>query len=104
MKKNKTCIKKDPKYLDEAFELICREMTQTFIQKHKDYGKENILEIKELGIAFRITEKVSRIKNLLSQTKKPANESLDDSWIDIGVYAVIALLYKKGWFKKLNIK
>jgi hypothetical protein len=94
---------KQPKYLDVAFEEICREMTETFIRKHKDYGKGNILSIKELGIAFRISEKVERLKHLLMCKSKSKNETVDDSWIDIGVYAVIALLYKKGWFRSLEM-
>ena len=95
---------KDPKYLDEAFSQITEEMLQTFINKHKDYGKGNILDIGELGIAFRISEKVSRLKNLLVKGKKETNETIDDSWLDIAVYGVIALLYRKKLFQKLNLK
>ena len=95
---------KSPKYLDTAFEEICQEMTKTFLKKHKDYGKGNILDMGELGIAFRISEKFNRIKHLLMNGKKPDNELVEDSWIDIAVYAVIALLLKRGWFKKLNVK
>src|SRR3990167_5507451 len=95
---------KPPKYLDEAFEQICKEMKDMFIKKHKDYGKGNILDMGELGIAFRISEKFIRIKNLLQQGKKPENESVEESWIDIAVYAVIAVLLKRSWFKKLEMK
>jgi hypothetical protein len=95
---------KIPRYLDEAFSHITDEMIKTFIKKHKDYGKENILDIGELGIAFRISEKVSRLKNLLSKEVKAENETIDDSWLDIAVYAVIALLYRNSWFQKLKIK
>lgn len=95
---------KSPKYLDEAFEEVCQEMTKTFLKKHKDYGKGNILDMGELGIAFRISEKFNRIKHLLMNGKKPDNELVEDSWIDIAVYAVIAILLKRGWFKKLNVK
>lgn len=94
----------EPKYLDEAFEKICQEMLKTFIKKHKDYGKDNILDIGELGIAFRINEKTSRLKNLLSKKIQAMNETIDDSWLDIAVYAVIAILYRKKWFQKLNLK
>lgn len=94
----------EPKYLNEAFEKICQEMLKTFIKKHKDYGKDNILDIGELGIAFRINEKTSRLKNLLSKKIQAMNETIDDSWLDIAVYAVIALLYRKKWFQKLNLK
>lgn len=95
---------KNPKYIDEAFEEVCKELTDLFIRKHKDYGKENILEIGELGISFRITEKLSRLKNLLLQNKKPQFESLEETWKDIGVYAVIAVMLKRSWFKKLELK
>jgi hypothetical protein len=96
---------KDPKYLDESFELVCKKLLEIFIKKHKDYGKGNILDTGELGILFRISDKVNRLKHLLNNCKnKPENETIDDNWEDIAVYAVIALLYRKGWFKKLNLK
>ena len=95
---------KAPTYLDEAFALECEELLAVFLQKHKDYGKGNILEIGEMGIAFRLAEKVSRLKNLLSKNDGPVNESLEDTWTDIAVYAVIAKLYRKELFQKLDVK
>ncbi len=92
-----------PQTLDEAFALVEVELLQTFLQKHKDYGKGNILSIKELGIIFREAEKVERLKNLLMKTDDPANESIEDSWTDIAVYAIIAILYRRGWFEKLEV-
>lgn len=94
---------KDPKYLDEAFEQVCAELLVTFLKKHRDYGKGNIISIKELGITFRISEKAERLKNLLMSANTPENESVDDSWTDIGVYAVIGILFRKGWFEKLEV-
>jgi hypothetical protein len=93
-----------PKTLDEAFEFVTAELLETFLKKHKDYGKGNILSIKELGIAFRTSEKTERLKNLLMKGDAPANESIEDTWIDVGVYAVIAMLYRRGWFEKLEVK
>lgn len=95
---------KQPHSLDEAFLKVCEEMLSTFVKKHRDYGKENILDTKELGIAFRINDKLNRLKNILTQSRSPQNESLEESWQDIGVYAVIAILYRRGWFKKLTLK
>ncbi|MCD8484290.1 DUF1599 domain-containing protein [Candidatus Woesebacteria bacterium] len=94
----------EPKTLDAAFEVVLQELLETFLKKHRDYGKGNILEIEELGIAFREAEKVSRLKNLLMKSDDPANESIDDTWIDMAVYAVIALLYRRGWFQKLEVE
>lgn len=93
-----------PQYLDDAFEEECKNLLKVFLKKHKDYGKGNILEIGELGIAFRVTEKVSRLKNLLAKTDKPENESIDDSWTDIAVYAVIAKLFRKKQFQDLEVR
>lgn len=93
-----------PKTLEEAFDLITSELRETFVRKHRDYGKGNILDTGELGIAFRISDKLSRLKNILQSGKKPNNESIDDSWIDIGVYAVITLMYRKKWFQKLSLQ
>lgn len=94
----------EPKYLDEAFEKVCRELLEKFVSKHRDYGKENILELGELGIAFRETEKISRLKHLLREDREPEYESLEENWIDVAVYAVIAVLYRRGWFEKLEMK
>lgn len=95
---------KKPTTLEEAFDLITEEMLRVFIQKHKDYGKGNILDTGELGIVFRVSDKLNRLKNILSKNKKPNNEGIDDSWMDIGVYAVIALMFRKKWFQKLQLK
>ena len=94
---------KKPKDLETAFKLITEELLQTFIQKHKDYGKGNILSIKELGIVFRETEKVERLKNLLLKDSDPQNETIEDTWTDIAVYAVIAQMYRRGWFQDLEL-
>lgn len=94
----------EPRYLDEAFERVCRELLSKFVNKHKDYGKDNILELQELGIAFREMEKVSRLKHLLREEKEPEFESLEETWIDVAVYAVIAVLIRRGWFEKLEVR
>ncbi len=94
---------KYPTTLDAAFEVITQELLLTFLKKHKDYGKGNILSVKELGIAMRLTEKIERAKHLLITGNEAANESLDDTWTDIAVYAVIAKLLRNGQFEKLNV-
>ncbi len=99
----KTTPTKSPKTLDAAFAEVNDVLLQTFIKKHKDYGKGNILSIKELGIAMRITEKAQRLINLLMKGDEPSNESIEDSWTDIAVYAVVAKLYRSGQFEKLEL-
>jgi len=104
MKNPSPSLKIKPNSLEEAFGLITQEMLSVFVKKHKDYGKGNILDTGELGIAFRESDKLNRLKNILGTGKKPKNEGIDDNWIDIGVYAVIALMYRKKWFQKLELK
>jgi len=89
--------------LDQAFLKIEEELFTMFLRKHKDYGKGNILANKELGIAMRVNEKIERIKHLLAQNNTPANETLDETWTDIAVYAIIAKLLRNGSFVKLNV-
>lgn len=95
---------KEPEYLDEAFELIEKEMLEMFIKKHRDYGKGNIIDTGELGIAFRVSDKLNRLKHLIANNQIPENESIDETWLDIAVYAVIAILYRKSYFKRLELK
>lgn len=94
---------KEPKYLDDAYREVCGQLTDMFIKKHKDYGKGNILSIQELGIAFRISEKIERLKNLLITKREPNNESIEETWLDISVYAIIAILFRRGLFQKLEM-
>ena len=95
----------DPQYLDESFQKICDELLATFVQKHKDYGKGNILSIKELGITFRLAEKIERLKNLLMNPGvDPVNESIADNIKDIAVYAIVMEMYRRGEFQKLSLK
>lgn len=100
--------KKSAQTLDQAYQQVLDELLEMFLKKHKDYGKGNILSIKELGISMRIAEKVERLKNLLMKEEMgveggPANESIYETWIDIAVYGVIGALYRKGKFQKLEV-
>jgi len=94
----------NPKDLESAFDEVCQEMREIFVQKNIDYGKGNILDTGEMGIVYRISDKLNRLKNLLLANKNPKNESIDDSWMDIGVYAVIAMMFRRKWFQKLELK
>lgn len=90
--------------LDAAFENVNTELLLMFLKKHADYGKGNILAGKELGIAFRIGEKAERLKNLLMAGGIPTNESIEETFLDIAVYAVIGVLFRRGQFQKLEVE
>lgn len=93
-----------PTSLDQAFDQVNQELLEIFLKKHRDYGKGNILANKELGIAMRVSEKIERLKHLLMSGNKPANESTEETWIDIATYAIIAVLYQRQQFQNLEVK
>ena len=79
------------------------ECVQLFDTKQLDYGSSNIALGGEMGIAVRLQDKVSRMRNLLlKQLKGDANvnhESLEDAFKDAANYAMIGLLLKRGLWK-----
>lgn len=95
--------KTTPKTLDAAFSEVTEELLQMFLQKHHDYGKGNILANKELGIAMRVSEKIERLKHLLITGNEPTNELIEETWVDIAVYGIIAVLYRRGLFQSLEV-
>lgn len=92
-----------PETLDQAYQMVLDDLMKMFLKKHKDYGKGNILAVKELGIAMRITEKVERLKHLLITNDTPQNESIEETWIDIAVYGILAVLLRRGQFQELEV-
>jgi hypothetical protein len=92
-----------PKTLDQAFEQVSLELLQMFLKKHRDYGKGNILKNGELGIAMRVSEKIERLKHLLMTQQVPSNESIEETWIDVAVYGIIAILLRRGQFQSLDV-
>lgn len=65
--------------------------------KNYDYGNGNISMTGAIGIAVRLTDKASRIFNLVSGKKKAAvNEKIQDTWMDALGYSTIGLLEAEG--------
>ena len=79
------------------------ECVQLFDSKQLDYGSSNISLGGEMGIAVRLQDKVSRMRNLLlKELKGDANvnhESLEDTFKDAANYGMIGLLLKRGLWK-----
>ena len=88
------------------------DLTVLFDRKQHDYGPDNIAGFGDFGALVRASDKVARLRNLYGksviQAKAqwargfltiPYNETIDDSWGDLAVYAVIALVVRDGnWF------
>ncbi len=92
---------------DPRFYAILDEMAVLHAKKSHDYGAAenplaNVMSAIDFGIpnwvgvAMRMNDKVIRVKNM-ARTGKLENESIDDAFIDVACYAILALLaYREG--------
>jgi len=88
-----------PNSFEDAVREVARECVELLIVKQHDYGKDNIIDFGEFGVLIRANDKMARLKNLLKGGTVPLSESVDDSWRDLSNYGIIALLFRRGWFK-----
>ena len=98
--------------LSEEYKRISEEMYEMFARKHMDYGLNNIALGGDLknsddkkfsltGLCIRLTDKISRLKNLLINGKNYVRgEGMEDTFIDIANYGIIGLLVGRDKWKK----
>lgn len=99
--------------LSKEFKDIQQEMYETFARKHLDYGLNNIAlggdilnnpEDKKFsltGLCIRLTDKISRLKNLLINGKNfVEGEGIQDTFLDIANYGIIGLIVGRDKWKK----
>ncbi len=100
--------------VEEEFPEMCKRFRElqdneysTFLAKQYDYGPGNISlgttldsdeDIKNSlsGLWFRMNDKIQRLKNIILNNRKVANEPMEDSWLDLANYAKISQLVKEG--------
>ena len=87
---------------------IVMESYETFCLKQSNYGPSNIsvgtnarsedeIKLSLTGLFFRLNDKISRIKQLIVLGKQDnVGEAVDDTFQDLGVYAIIAQIVKRG--------
>ena len=99
--------------MTEEFRKIQQEQYVLFLHKQHDYGPGNIsvgtnLQTKEeiklslTGLWFRINDKVQRVKTLLLGEKKSVvkDEPLEDAYLDISNYGIMATIVSRGKWGK----
>ena len=91
---------------------IVVESYETFCLKQSNYGPSNIsvgtnvrsaedIKLSLSGLFFRLYDKISRIKQLVVLGKQDnVGEAVDDTLQDLGVYAIIAQIVKRGKWGK----
>lgn len=75
-----------------------QRMTDLLISKQRDYGHGNINAFGTYGVLVRLSDKIERLKNLMSNGIKPTNESVIDTLQDMVGYCVIAMMLDDGTF------
>ena len=99
--------------LSLEFKDIQKEMYEMFAAKHMDYGLNNIAlggdilnnekdkNFSLTGLAIRLTDKISRLKNLLINGRAfVKGEGMEDTFLDIANYGIIGLLVGRNKWKK----
>jgi len=98
--------------LSQEFKIIQDEMYRMFAAKHMDYGlqnislggdltKENDKKFSLTGLAIRLTDKISRLRNLLTNGRNfVKGEGMEDTFIDIANYGIIGMLVGRDKWKK----
>jgi hypothetical protein len=99
--------------LAEGFKVIQKEQYELFAKKMLSYGLGNIamgsnLETKEdinlslTAIWIRSMDKMQRLKQLILLNKNNSleNEPVEDAYVDLSNYSIIALLVKAGKWKR----
>lgn len=74
-------------YLDVALEAV-----ELLERKRRDYGPYNLKRFGEKGIVIRLGDKFDRLVNLVVVGKEPANEAVEDTWMDVIGYGILGLL------------
>lgn len=76
-----------------------RRLKNLLGRQQKGVPKELILHLVAAIERGEIPDALTtRVKELCNKTE-PTNESLDDTWLDIAVYGIIALMCRKGVWK-----
>jgi hypothetical protein len=98
-------------YLKE-FKKITDKMFEITTLKNKDYSDgenafRNFMQCESLGICsaekgilVRMSDKMSRIANLLERDAFVTNEKIEDTLIDLSVYSIILSIYLKEKAKR----
>jgi len=82
---------------------IYNELFEILVKKQVDYGPLNIWNAPggaTNGLMVRMSDKLERLKNLIYNSIEPNNEALEDSFVDIANYAVIAMMVERGIWEK----
>ena len=94
--------------MTKEFQRLQHEQYILFLHKQHDYGPGNIsvgtqlatpdeIKLALTGLWFRINDKCQRLKTMLMSGRKSAvDEPLEDAYLDISNYGIMATIVKNG--------
>ncbi len=107
-------MEKEWPLMTKEFKKLQREQYELFLHKQHDYGPGNIsvgtqlqtpeeVKLSLTGLWFRMNDKLQRVKTLLMNNRESAvkDEPLEDAYLDVSNYGIMATFGKKGWWGKL---
>jgi len=105
------CEKQYP-VMTKEFKRILNDQYELFCKKQLNYGPENIsvgtklenpqeVKVSLTGIWFRVNDKIQRLKQLVLLSQEDlVGESIEDSFVDMSVYGIIAQIVSNGKWGK----
>lgn len=83
--------------LEAAIAAQMLALFQLFKDRQRKYGPANIAAFGDHGVLVRCHDKLARLRrHYVEGTGDMPDESVDDAWRDLAVYAVIALVCREG--------
>ena len=106
-----TMMEQDWPQMTEEFKRLQREQYVLFCHKQHSYGPGNIsvgtqLQTKEdiklslTGLWFRINDKCQRLKTMIMNDIENTDEPMEDAYLDISNYGIMATIVKNGKWGK----
>ena len=105
-------MEKEWPQMTAEFRKLQREQYELFLHKQHDYGPGNISVGTQLqtpeethlaltGLWFRMNDKIQRLKNMLMSKRESAvDEPMEDAYLDVSNYGIMATIVKNGKWGK----
>ena len=105
-------MEKEWPQMTAEFKRLQREQYELFLKKQHDYGPGNIsvgtmlqtqdeVHLALTGLWFRMNDKIQRLKTmLLSRRESAVDEPMEDAYLDVSNYGIMATIVKNGKWGK----
>jgi hypothetical protein len=82
------------------FARVLIAMRELYLRKNAAYGPDAIGDTELYGIAVRMNDKIKRVLHITRTENARDDETLEDTMLDLAVYAAIAVVWMRGKWGK----